>query len=106
MIKYNELRIDGNYLHLDIQVEDKPYFEGVTIKGARVDTPLTYGTGIWYHLIDEPEQTRLATEVFLPAAKNDLLFITPIIEGNPSPDTPCNQSINKVGVVYNNKTLM
>ena len=89
MIKYNELRIDGDYLYLDVQVEEKPYFSGVYIEGARIDTPLTYGTSTPYHLIDESEQTRLISEVYLPAAKNDLLFITPNIEGNPSPDTPC-----------------
>lgn len=106
MVKYNELRIDDSYLYLDVYIENKPYFEGVMIKGARVDTPLTYGTNTPYHLIDEPEQTRLISRVYLPAAKNDLLFITPNIKGNPSPDTPCGQDINKVGVVYNRKALM
>ena len=43
------------------------------IEGARIDTPLTYGTKHSYHDIDESEQTRLTSEVYLPAAKNDLL---------------------------------
>ena len=106
MIKYNELRIDGDYLFLDVQVEEKPYFSGVYFEGARIDTPLTYGTSTPYHIIDESEQTRLISEVYLPAAKNDLLFITPNIEGNPSPDTPCGQDTNKVGVVYNRRNLL
>lgn len=106
MIKYNELKIEGDYLYLDIEVEDKPYFSNVIIEGARIDTPDTYGTSIPYHIINESEQTRLTSEVYLPAAKKDLLFITPNIEGNPSPDTPCGQDVNKVGVVYNKKALM
>lgn len=106
MIKYNELRIDGNYLYLDVMVEDKPYFEGVMIEGARIDTPLTYGTEEPYHRIDESEQTRLISEVYLPAAKDDLLFITPNIQGDPAPDTPCGQDVNKIGVVYNKRTLI
>lgn len=106
MVKYNELRIDGNYLYLDVEIEDKPYFKDVMIEGARIDTPLTYGTKEPYHRIDESEQTRLISEVYLPAAKDDLLFITPILQGDPSPDTPCSQDVNKVGVVYNRKAIM
>ena len=106
MIKYNELRIEGDYLYLDVQVEDKPYFEDVMIEGARIDTPLTYGTKHSYHDIDESEQTRLTSEVYLPAAKNDLLFITPNIVGDPTPEAPCSESGNKIGVVYNKKNLL
>ena len=106
MVKYNELRIDGSYLYLDIVIEDKPYFNDVTIEGARIDTPLTYGTKEPYHRVDESEQTSLISEIYLPAAKDDLLFITPILQGDPSPDTPCGQDVNKVGVVYNRKSLM
>lgn len=106
MIKYNELRIDCSQLYLDVQVEDKPYFSEVTINGARVDTPLTYGTTVPYYPIEGEQGTRLTLEIYLPAAKDDLIFITPNIEGNPSPDTPCGQDVNKVGVVYNRKALM
>lgn len=106
MIKYNELRIDGDYLYLDVQVEDKPYFANVLIKGARVDTPDTYGTSMPHHIIDEPASTKLVSEVYLPAANKSLLFVTPIIEGTPSPDTPCGKDVNKVGVVYNKKSLL
>lgn len=106
MIKYNELRIDGDYLYLDVEVENKPYFTDVMIEGARIDTPDTYGTSAPYHIIEESEQTRLTSEVYLPAAKKDLLFVTPNIEGNPSPDTPCGQDVNKIGVIYNKKFLM
>ncbi len=55
MIKYNELKIDGDYLYLDVEVEDKPYFANVMIKGARVDTPDTFGTSMPYHMIDGSE---------------------------------------------------
>lgn len=106
MIKYNELRIDGNYLYLNIQVEDKPYFIDVLINGARIDTPLTYGTETPYHIIEEEPEKNLIAEVYLPTAKDDILFITPNIQGTPTPDTPCGQDTNKLGVVYNKKTLM
>ena len=106
MIKYNELRIDGDYLYLDIEVEDKPYFSDIVIRGARIDTPDTFGTSTPYQPIEGSGQTRLTSEVYLPTAKNDLLFMTPNIEGTPSPDTPCGQDTNKIGVVYNKKILM
>lgn len=105
MIQYNELRIDGDYLYLNVEIEDKLYFNGVTIKGIRIDTPLTYGKDTPYHTINVDNQTKVDLDIYLPAAKNDLLFITLDLNGNPSPDTPCSQSINKIGVVYNKKTL-
>lgn len=55
MIKYNELKIVGDYLCLDVEVEDKPYFSDIIIKGARIDTPDTFGTSVPYHIIEESE---------------------------------------------------
>lgn len=105
MIKYNKLNIEEDYLYIDVQVEDKSYFSDVTIQGVRIDTPDTYGTSTPYHEVTQEETTNLILEVYLPQAKNELLFITPILLGNPSPETPCGQDVNKVGVVYNRKFL-
>lgn len=50
MIKYNKLQIDGNKLIIDFEIEDKPYYDSLSIEGVRVDTPLTYGTDTPYFL--------------------------------------------------------
>lgn len=106
MVKYNELRIEDQELYLDVEIEDKSYFENITITGARIDTPLTYGTNTPYHPIEGDNTSKLTAEISLPAAKNDLLLITLQIEGAPAPDTPCGQDVPKVGVIYNKKSVM
>ena len=76
LFPYNELRIEDQELYLDVEIEDKSYFENITITGARIDTPLTYGTDTPYHTIEGDNTPKLTAEVSLPAAKNDLLLIT------------------------------
>lgn len=101
MIQYNKLELKDNYLDLDVQVEDLPYFENIMIEGARIDTIDTFGKGpnTEYAKIDESEQTRLISRVNLPK-NNELYLITPNIIGEPSIETPCNKDINKIGIVY------
>ena len=77
MIKYNDLRIEGNNLIIDFEVEDKSYYENVSIQGVRVDTPLTYGKKTPYYIYDGDDVTRYKNEVFIPDAKKELLIITP-----------------------------
>lgn len=77
MIKYNTLKIEGNNLIIDFEVEDKPYYRNVSIKGVRVDTPLTYGTDTPYYIYDEDDVTRYEAEIFIPDVKKELLIITP-----------------------------
>ena len=63
MIKYNELRIDGNSLIVDFEVEDKPYYSSVSIEGVRVDTPDTYGTDNPLILEDEDDVSHYTNEL-------------------------------------------
>ena len=53
MIKYNNITIEGDYLNIDFQLEDKPQYESLSITGVRVDTPITYGTESPYYFYNE-----------------------------------------------------
>ena len=77
MIKYNTLKIEGNNLILDFEVEDKPYYGDIIIEGVRIDTPLTYGTKTPYYIYDEDDVTRYTAEISIPNVKKELLIITP-----------------------------
>lgn len=106
MLKYNDLRIEGDCLHVTIQVENKPYFDKVKLTGVRIDTPLTYGQNEPFHQITQEASTILTFELQLPQFSKELILIIPQYTGEPSPDTPCNQDVATIGVVYNKKTLL
>lgn len=106
MIKYNDLRIEGNNLIIDFKVEDKPYYSSVAILGVRVDTPLTYGTDNPIFIENENDVTRYTKEIFIPEAKRELLIITPIIYEALPPDTPCGADIVETAAIYDKNVLL
>ena len=106
MIKYNKLQIDGNKLIIDFEIEDKPYYSNLSIKGVRVDTPLTYGTDTPYHLCDGDDVTQYTTEIFIPDAKKELLIITPIVHISLPPDTPCGADVIDMAAIYDRNILI
>lgn len=106
MIKYNDLRIEGNNLIIDFEVEDKPYYSSVAILGVRVDTPLTYGTDNPIFIENENDVTRYTKEIFIPEAKRELLIITPIIYEALPPDTPCGADIVETAAIYDKNVLL
>lgn len=106
MIKYNTLQIDGDYLIVDLEIEDKPYYSNVRIEGVRVDTPLTYGTDTPYYIYDEDDVTRYKTEIFIPDVKKELLIITPQVYVALPPDTPCGADIINMAAVYDRDVLL
>lgn len=106
MIKYNTLKIEGNNLIIDFEVEDKPYYSNVRIEGVRVDTPLTYGTDTPYYIYDEDDVTRYKTEIFIPDVKKELLIITPQVYVALPPDTPCGADIIDMAAVYDRDVLL
>lgn len=106
MIKYNTLQIDGDYLIVDLEIEDKPYYSNVRIEGVRVDTPLTYGTDTPYYIYDEDDVTRYEAEIFIPDVKKELLIITPQVHVALPPDTPCGADIIDMAAVYDRNVLL
>lgn len=106
MIKYNDLRIEGNNLIIDFEVEDKSYYENVSIQGVRVDTPLTYGKNTPYYIYDGDDVTRYKNEVFIPDVKKELLIITPQVYAALPPDTPCGADIIDTAAIYDRNVLL
>ena len=106
MIKYNTLKIEGNNLIIDFEVEDKPYYSNVSIGGVRVDTPLTYGTDTPYYIYDEDDVTRYEAKIFIPDVKKELLIITPQVHVALPPDTPCGADIIDMAAVYDRNVLL
>lgn len=106
MIKYNTLKIEGNNLIIDFEVEDKPYYGNISIEGVRVDTPLTYGTDTPYYIYDEDDVTRYEAEIFIPDVKKELLIITPQVYVALPPDTPCGADVIDMAAVYDRNVLL
>lgn len=106
MIKYNTLKIEGNNLIIDFEVEDKPYYSNISIEGVRVDTPLTYGTDTPYYIYDEDDVTRYEAEIFIPDVKKELLIITPQVYVSLPPDTPCGADVIDMAAIYDRNVLL
>lgn len=106
MIKYNKLEIDNDSLIIDFEVEDKPYYSGISIEGVRVDTPETYGTDTPYILENEDDVTHYTNELSISGFSKELLIITPQVYVALPPDTPCGADIIEKAVVYNKRALL
>lgn len=106
MIKYTKLQIEDNYLKVAFEVEDKPYYENVSIEGVRIDTPATYGTDTPYFIEDGDDVTLYEKEIFIPDVKKELLIITPQVYAAIPPDSPCGSDIVDKAVVYDKSILV
>lgn len=106
MIKYNILKIEGNNLIIDFEVEDKPYYSNISIEGVRVDTPLTYGTDKPYFIQNEDNVTKYKIEVPISNVKKELLIITPQVHVVLPPDTPCGADVIDMAAVYDRNVLL
>lgn len=109
MIKYNTLKIEGNNLIIDFEVEDKPYYSNISIEGVRVDTPLTYGTDTPYYphsTQNEDNVTRYKAEIPISDVKKELLIITPQVHVELPPDTPCGADVIDMAAVYDRNVLL
>lgn len=108
MIKYNKVSIEDNKLIVDFQIEDKPYYSNVFIRGVHVDTIGTYNTGTHYFSRYDIGNT-LYLEI--PISNNkELYIIKPIIGFNslqPFPeDLPCGADEVNIAVAYNKQVLL
>lgn len=107
MIKYNKLKIEGNYLIVDIEVEDKPYYSSVSIQGIMIDIPLTYGTDSHYLLENDDDQTHYTREFLIPDIKKELIIVTPQCYTNEiPPDAPCGADVVEVAAVYDKSLIL
>lgn len=106
MIKYNILKIEGNNLIIDFEVEDKPYYSNISIEGVRVDTPLTYGTDKPYFIQNEDNVTKYKIEIPISNVKKELLIITPQVHVVLPPDTPCGADVIDMAAVYDRNVLL
>ena len=107
MIKYNKLKIEGDYLIVDIEVEDKPYYSSVSIQGIRIDIPLTYGTDNYYLLETNDDQTHYTREFLIPDIKKELIIVTPQCYTNEvPPDVPCGADVVEVAAVYDKSLIL
>lgn len=98
MIQYNQLSIEGK-LHIDIEVEDKPYFDNIFISGVRIDTADTYNTEHSFKTIEQEDSKELVVNISI-AGTDDLFIITPIVSGYPSEDAPCGQDEVNPAYIY------
>lgn len=111
MIQFNELRItpNGKYLLIDVSVEDKEYYENVTIDRIVIDTQDTYipngpsSNAIYTYVVDSTHNPKypypddkiksvqlcLSTEDLKVDLSKTLFFVYAIADGIPSPYTPC-----------------
>lgn len=99
MIQYNQLSAEGK-LYIDMQVEDKSYFENIYITGVRIDTADTYGKQYPYEEYKQKPSKELIKDFVIPNLKNEILFITPYVDGYPSEDTPCGQDVCDKAYIY------
>ena len=113
MIKYNKLEIKGDYLIVDFEVEDKPYYSSVSIQGVRIDIPLTYGKETPYPIEgtdpieDTDDRTHYTKEFFIPDIKKELIIITPQCYTDEIPsDSPCGADVVDVSAVYDKNILL
>lgn len=106
MIKYNKLQIEGDYLIIDFEVENKPYYSSISIEGVRIDTPLTYGTETPYHIEDTDNATRFDKKIFIPDVKKELLIITPQVYVSLPPDVPCGADVIDKTAIYDKRILL
>lgn len=107
MIKYNKLEIKGDYLIVDFEVEDKPYYSSVSIQGIRIDIPLTYGKETPYYIENNDDRTHYTKEFLIPDIKKELIIITPQCYTREIPsDVPCGADIVDVSAVYDKNILL
>lgn len=101
MIKYNQLSAEGK-LHIDIEVEEKEYFDNVYIAGVRIDTSETYDKEHPYEEYKQEPAKQLIVDLVIPHKdlKKEILFITPVISGYPSEETPCGQDVCDKAYIY------
>ena len=108
MIKYNELRIDGDNLIVDFEIEDKPYYadQAVIITGVRIDSQLTYGTEYPFYIESENNCARFVRTIPIPNIKKDLIIITPQVHFEELEGAPCGATIVNVSAIYDESVLL
>ncbi len=105
MIIYNEVKIKGNTLHLNFELDSADYYDNSHILGVRIDTPLTYGTEEPFYQTDELEVTEFKQDISIIGATKELLIITPIVDLNLSGNIPCGADIIDKTAIYDESLI-
>ena len=106
MIIYRALNIqDNGVLFVHLQVDTANYYEDIVLTGARIDTPLTYGTDTPYDIITGSPSKHLLGSAVLPPLDQQFFIVTPIIQGTPGADVPCGGDVIDIGMTYNKKYM-
>ena len=117
MVKFNELKItqNGEFLIIDVSIEDLPYYDNVYLESVIIDTQDTFlesgpstegkivlmeGNNIKSYRIE------LNKKDLLPSLKDNLFFIYVTTKGTPSVDTPSGMdSAVTLGITYCKETI-
>lgn len=92
---------------MHLKVEEQEYYNGITITGVRIDTPMTYGTSTPYEVSRAmAPSAEFISGCILPPSDQQFLIVTPTIDGAPSPNTPCGKDVIDIGAVYNKKHIL
>lgn len=103
MIKYNELRISGDYLIYDLDIENLPYYKGIGIWALDIDIPSFYKKGQKYKTYRLPLslETHIKGSILISDIKKELIKVTPVInEWVPPSDIPCGKDVVNSAIVY------
>lgn len=129
MIRFNELKIEDNYIIIDVQIEEEKYFKDMYIDSIVIDTQDTF-------IANGPSSKAIYTKTFNTDVENiytqgtdkhnrvriyidgkdlnvdihkTMFFVYVIAGGTPAADTPCRWDENKAlhtlvdtQVLYNN----
>lgn len=117
MVKYNELSIVDNYLIVDVEIENYPWYEEVFLEDLYIATKPNPNPdkGEVYTFAEEGEpleggnaNKRYRLKFYIPNIKNDLIYITPVIEGIDTipANSPCGADVINIGATYNKQSLL
>ena len=113
MIKYNQLDIVGDYLIIDIEIEDYPWYNGVYLEDIYIatkpnpnidegDVIMTLEEG---ESLEGSSNKRKRAQFFIPSIKNKLVYIIPVpinLETIPA-NSPCGADVINIGATYNKR---
>ena len=117
MIRFNELKIEDNYIIIDVQIEEEKYFKDMYIDSIVIDTQDTFiangpsSKAIYTQGTDKHNRVRIyidGKDLNVDIHKT-MFFVYVIVGGTPAADTPCRWDENKAlhtlvdtQVLYNN----
>lgn len=116
MIKYNKLQIEGDYLIVDMEVEDYPWYENIIITDIGIATSpdikdvliYSYDNSVDVY-VDGAQLKRY--KFYIPELKDKLIYIIPILSEDSLASidyskAPCGSDIVNIGCTYNKNLIL